>query len=72
MHLDTATRLIPARKHRPRFLFRDDRRLAYGRRKNPSDFDYNVKVTSSVVEYAHKYGVTVEGEIGASAASKTE
>jgi len=32
--------------------------------KTPSDYDYNVKVTKSVVEYAHKYGVTVEGEIG--------
>ncbi|MHB9154196.1 MAG: class II fructose-1,6-bisphosphate aldolase [Endomicrobiales bacterium] len=32
--------------------------------KTPSDFDYNVKVTRSVVEYAHGFGVTVEGEIG--------
>jgi fructose-bisphosphate aldolase class II len=32
--------------------------------KTPSNYDYNVKVTRSVVEYAHKYGVTVEGEIG--------
>ena len=32
--------------------------------KTASDFDYNVKVTRSVVEYAHQYGVTVEGEIG--------
>lgn len=32
--------------------------------KTPSDYDYNVKVTRSVVEYAHQYGVTVEGEIG--------
>ncbi|MCK9582012.1 MAG: ketose-bisphosphate aldolase [Endomicrobiales bacterium] len=32
--------------------------------KTPSDYGYNVKVTKSVVEYAHKYGVTVEGEIG--------
>jgi fructose-bisphosphate aldolase class II len=32
--------------------------------KTPSDYDYNVKVTRSVVEYAHAYGVTVEGEIG--------
>jgi len=32
--------------------------------KTASDFDYNVKVTKSVVEYAHKHGVTVEGEIG--------
>ena len=32
--------------------------------KSPSDYDYNVQVTRSVVEYSHKYGVTVEGEIG--------
>jgi fructose-bisphosphate aldolase class II len=32
--------------------------------KTASDFDYNVKVTRAVVEYAHQYGVTVEGEIG--------
>ncbi|HBU70070.1 MAG TPA: fructose-1,6-bisphosphate aldolase [Elusimicrobia bacterium] len=32
--------------------------------KTPSDYDYNVKVTRSVVEYSHKFGVTVEGEIG--------
>ena len=32
--------------------------------KTPSEYEYNVDVTRSVVEYAHKYGVTVEGEIG--------
>ncbi len=32
--------------------------------KTPSDYEYNAKVTRSVVEYAHQYGVTVEGEIG--------
>ena len=32
--------------------------------KTPSDYEYNVNVTRSVVEYAHKYGVTVEAEIG--------
>ncbi len=32
--------------------------------KTPSDYEYNVKVTKLVVEYAHQYGVTVEGEIG--------
>lgn len=32
--------------------------------KTPSSYDYNVKVTKSVVEYAHGFGVTVEGEIG--------
>ncbi len=32
--------------------------------KTPSSFDYNVKVTREVVEYAHARGVTVEGEIG--------
>jgi len=32
--------------------------------KTASDYDYNVKVTRSVVEYAHRFGVTVEGEIG--------
>lgn len=32
--------------------------------KTPSTFEYNVKVTKEVVEYAHARGVTVEGEIG--------
>jgi len=32
--------------------------------KTPSDYQYNVSVTKAVVEYAHQYGVTVEGEIG--------
>lgn len=32
--------------------------------KTASDYAYNVAVTRSVVEYAHGYGVTVEGEIG--------
>lgn len=32
--------------------------------KTPSDYAYNVAVTKSVVEYAHKFGVTVEAEIG--------
>lgn len=32
--------------------------------KTPSDFAYNVKVTSEVVKYAHDRGVSVEGEIG--------
>ncbi|MFC1500904.1 ketose-bisphosphate aldolase [Elusimicrobiota bacterium] len=32
--------------------------------KTASDYAYNVKVTKSVVEYAHSFGVTVEGEIG--------
>lgn len=32
--------------------------------KTPSDYTYNVEVTRAVVEYAHQYGVTVEGEIG--------
>jgi len=32
--------------------------------KTPSSFDYNVRVTKEVVEYAHPRGVTVEGEIG--------
>ncbi|OGS17166.1 MAG: fructose-1,6-bisphosphate aldolase [Elusimicrobia bacterium RIFOXYA2_FULL_50_26] len=32
--------------------------------KTASDYDYNARVTRSVVEYSHKYGVTVEGEIG--------
>jgi len=32
--------------------------------KTPSDFDYNVEVTASVVELAHARGVSVEGEIG--------
>jgi fructose-bisphosphate aldolase class II len=32
--------------------------------KTPSTFEYNVRVTKEVVEYAHARGVTVEGEIG--------
>ena len=32
--------------------------------KTPSDYEYNVKVTREVVEYAHAHGVTVEGELG--------
>ncbi|MCL6545842.1 MAG: fructose-bisphosphate aldolase class II [Bryobacteraceae bacterium] len=32
--------------------------------KTPSTFEYNVRVTREVVEYAHARGVTVEGEIG--------
>jgi len=32
--------------------------------KTASTYEYNVKVTREVVEYAHKSGVTVEGELG--------
>lgn len=32
--------------------------------KTPSDYDYNVEVTSKVVEMAHACGVSVEGELG--------
>src|SRR5205814_5562124 len=32
--------------------------------KTPSDFEYNVAVTSEVVDYAHARGVSVEGELG--------
>ena len=32
--------------------------------KTPSDFEYNVKVTKEVVDYAHKKGASVEGELG--------
>lgn len=32
--------------------------------KTPSDFDYNVCVTSKVAEIAHACGVSVEGELG--------
>ena len=32
--------------------------------KTPSDYAYNVKVTKSVVDYAHARGVSVEAEIG--------
>lgn len=32
--------------------------------KTPTSFEDNVKVTKTVVEYAHKLGVTVEGELG--------
>ncbi len=33
--------------------------------KEPSSFEYNVKVTKEVVDAAHAVGVSVEGEIGA-------
>ena len=32
--------------------------------KTPTSFDENVEVTRAVVEYAHGFGVTVEGELG--------
>lgn len=32
--------------------------------KTASTYEYNAKVTKDVVDYAHKFGVTVEGEIG--------
>ena len=32
--------------------------------KTPASFDYNVDVTRKVVDMAHKFGVTVEGELG--------
>ncbi len=32
--------------------------------KTPSDYDYNVRVTSKVTEMAHVVGVSVEGELG--------
>ncbi|MCX7770681.1 MAG: class II fructose-1,6-bisphosphate aldolase [Proteobacteria bacterium] len=32
--------------------------------KTPSTYEYNVEITRKVVEYAHKFGVTVEGELG--------
>lgn len=32
--------------------------------KTPSSYEYNVEITRKVVEYAHKFGVTVEGELG--------
>jgi fructose-bisphosphate aldolase class II len=32
--------------------------------KTPTDFDENVAITREVVDYAHKYGVSVEGELG--------
>jgi fructose-bisphosphate aldolase class II len=32
--------------------------------KTPSNFDYNVKVTRRVVDVAHAFGVSVEGELG--------
>ncbi|MEM7231689.1 MAG: class II fructose-bisphosphate aldolase [Planctomycetota bacterium] len=32
--------------------------------KTPADFEYNVKVTKTVVDSAHKIGVSVEGELG--------
>lgn len=32
--------------------------------KTPSTYEYNVEITRKVVEYAHQFGVTVEGELG--------
>ncbi len=32
--------------------------------KTPADFEYNVKVTTEVVQLAHPQGVSVEGELG--------
>lgn len=32
--------------------------------KTPTTFDENVEVTTEVVNYAHKFGVSVEGELG--------
>ena len=32
--------------------------------KTPTTYEENVKVTKEAVEYAHKFGVTVEGELG--------
>ena len=32
--------------------------------KTPSDYEYNVYVTSQVTKMAHEYGVSVEGELG--------
>ncbi|MFW6132932.1 MAG: class II fructose-bisphosphate aldolase [Planctomycetota bacterium] len=33
--------------------------------KTPSDYDYNVRVTKEVCQFAHAAGVSVEGELGA-------
>lgn len=32
--------------------------------KTPSDFEYNIKVTKEVADYAHARGASVEGELG--------
>jgi fructose-bisphosphate aldolase class II len=32
--------------------------------KTPRSFESNLKITKQVVDYAHKYGVSVEGELG--------
>ena len=32
--------------------------------KTASTYEYNVKVTKEVLDYAHRFGVTVEGELG--------
>ena len=32
--------------------------------KSPADFEYNANVTKRVVEVAHAFGVSVEGELG--------
>ena len=36
------------------------------------DYEKNIEVTRKVVEYAHKYGVTVEGELGTLAGIEDE
>jgi fructose-bisphosphate aldolase class II len=40
--------------------------------KTPSSFEYNVKVTRTVVDMAHACGVSVEGEIGCLGSLETE
>ncbi len=40
--------------------------------KTPSSFEYNVKVTRTVVEMAHACGVSVEGEIGCLGSLETD
>ena len=51
-------------------LVGDDGRLARGGRQVGRDYDYNVEVTKRVVDISHAIGVTVEGELGASARSR--
>lgn len=37
---------------------------SFDEEEKPSSYAYNLEVTKSVADYAHKFGVTVEGEIG--------
>lgn len=37
---------------------------SFDKEGKPSNYDYNLELTKKVADYAHEFGVTVEGEIG--------